>query len=350
MLAANTPARAIFRSSVRGERTRLGVFTTIVALMAAAVVIGYRDTYPTQADRLRFSEAFQGNLALRLFYGIPRDLGSVGGYAEFRLVGLLSVLVAGWAVFAAVRALRGEEESGRWELMLSGAVSRRAANASVLAALLVEWLLMWFTTSVMLVVVAVIPGDLSVGKAAALAFAILAPALLFGPVAALGCQILSTTRGAQAFGAGALALALLLRIAADTAGVGWLRWITPLGWAEELHPVTGARLPVFALLALAAVVVGLGTLIVAGRRDVGGGVWSWHREPRSRRTLLGSPTQAAIRDEIPMLLVWMGATGLFAALIGAFSKNIAEDAGRSGLAENSAPRSTPLPGTSLSAS
>ena len=36
--------------------------------------------------------------------------------------------------------------------------------------------------------------------------------------------------------------AVFLRIAADIGhGVGWLRWTTPIGWVEQLRPVTGAR-------------------------------------------------------------------------------------------------------------
>jgi polyether ionophore transport system permease protein len=51
-----------------------------------------------------------------------------------------------------------------------------------------------------------------------------------------------------------------------------LRWATPLGWAEELRPFTGAR-PAVLLLPVAASVV---LLWVAGRlgasRDIGSGL------------------------------------------------------------------------------
>jgi hypothetical protein len=83
-------------------------------------VIGYRDTYPTVAERVRFASAFRGNLALRLFYGVPHDLASVAGYAEFRLVGLLSVVAVSLKNNAVVRALSAEEEAGRYGLMRAG--------------------------------------------------------------------------------------------------------------------------------------------------------------------------------------------------------------------------------------
>jgi ABC-2 type transport system permease protein len=94
------------RHAFRIERVRLIVVSAIAALYAAANVIGYRDTYPTLAERVRFATVFRDNLALRLFYGVPHDLASVAGYAEFRLIGLLSVLAAGWGVFARSAARR----------------------------------------------------------------------------------------------------------------------------------------------------------------------------------------------------------------------------------------------------
>ena len=61
--------------------------------------------------------------------------------------------------------------------------------------------------------------------------------------------------------AAALLVALLLRVIADTStSLQWVRWMTPLGWAEELRPFVGPQpavviLPVLggaALLAVAA--------------------------------------------------------------------------------------------------
>ena len=41
--------------------------------------------------------------------------------------------------------------------------------------------------------------------------------------------------------------------------------------------------------------------------------------------LLGSPTQAAVRSELPTLLGWLVATGLFAFALGAFARSVAEE-------------------------
>lgn len=324
-------SRWITVSSLRLERTRLVVIAGILAISSISVVVGYRDTYPTAAERIRFADAFKGDLVLRLFYGVPRDIATVAGFAEFRLVGILSVITAGWAVFAASRALRGEEEAGRWELMLSGAVGRGAAALAAMAALLLECVALWLSAAIALLLVGVIPGDFTVGQAMLTAAAFVAPATLFATIGGLACQLAGTTRGAQALGGAALAAALLLRIAADTAGMAWLRWASPLGWAEEIHPVTGLRAGVFALFAVATLVVGGLTVAIAARRDVARGLWPGRRTVKSHNALLGSPTQAAARDELPTLLVWLLGAGTFAVILGAFSKSIAEEAKKSDL-------------------
>ena len=77
-----------------------------------------------------FAHSFADNVALRLFYGEPHDLLTVSGYASWRVGGTLVIVSAIWGVLAAVRPLRAEEDSGRTELVLAGAVSRGALMLS----------------------------------------------------------------------------------------------------------------------------------------------------------------------------------------------------------------------------
>jgi ABC-2 type transport system permease protein len=322
----------ILRNTVRLERVRLSVIALIMVLYAAVNVIGYRDTYPTAAARHQFAAAFENNLALRLFYGVPRDLGSVDGYVEFRVVGMLGVLVAGWAVFAAARALRGEEDSGRWELVLAGAVTRSGATAVVLVGLFLECCAFWLVTAVALWLVGVIPGDLSTVQALLIAVAVVLPGALFAALGALACQVTASHRGAQAVAGALIATALLMRIGADLAtGAGWLRWLTPFGWTEELHPVTGARPAVMLLFIAWTFVAGGAAVWIAGRRDLAASLSPRHAAPRSRDRLLGSTNRLAVRTELPSLMVWVAAAGAFALILGAFARSIADQARKADL-------------------
>jgi ABC-2 type transport system permease protein len=326
------PNRWILRNTLRLERVRLSVIGLIMVLYAAVNVIGYRDTYPAAAARRQFAAAFEGNLALRLFYGVPRDLGSVGGYVEFRVVGMLGVLVAGWAVFAVARALRGEEDSGRWELVLSGAVTRFGATSVVLAGLLLECCALLLVTAVALLLVGVIPGDLSTVQTLLIAVAVVQPGVLFAALGALACQLTGSHRGAQAMAGALIAIALLMRIGADLApGAGWLRWLTPFGWTEELHPVTGARPAVMLLFLVWTLVAGGAAVWIAGRRDLAASLSPRHAAPRSRDRLLGSANRLAVRTELPTLVVWVAAAGAFALILGAFAKSIADQARKADL-------------------
>ena len=323
------PTRWILQSSLRLERVRLAVIGLIMVLNAVGNVIGYRDTYPDESSRQQFAAAFQGNLALRLFYGIPRDLASVGGYVEFRVVGIMAVLAAAWAVFAAARALRGEEDAGRWELVLCGAVhalgcdrgGAGGAPAGVRSPVAGDRGVAMDRRDR--------PGDLTTGQAMLVAAAVVLPGVLFVALGALACQVAGSHRGAQAIGGALIAVALLLRIAADLAsGAGWLRWLTPFGWAEQLHPVTGARTWVMLLFVVGALVAGGAAVLIAARRDLDASLAPRHAEPRSRDRLLGSTSRLAVRTELPTLVVWVVAAGTFAAILGAFAKSIADQASK----------------------
>ncbi len=321
-----SPARYVLLHALRGERVRLIVIGLISVLYALANVVGYRQTYPTTADRVEFARAFSDNIALRLFYGVPHDLASVGGYVEFRVMGMLAILTSAWAVFAAVRALRGEEDSGCYELILAGAIGRGGALAAVLAALALECAALWAVVVAVLLAAAVVPGDMTAGQVALVAAGIAAPAAVFAALGALASQIAPTRRSAQAGAGGALAVAVFLRIAADLGhGIGWLRWVTPIGWVEQVRPVTAAEPAVLGLFAVAAAAIAGVTALVARRRDVASSILRPRDVVPSRTTLLASPAQAALRAEVPSLLAWLVGAGLLAFALGAFARSVSEE-------------------------
>ena len=87
-------ASAVGRRLVADSRVSTASFAALLALYAFAQVVGYRHAYPTVADRLAFARAFGVNKALQLFYGVPRDLVSVGGYTAWRFGGFGSIIAA----------------------------------------------------------------------------------------------------------------------------------------------------------------------------------------------------------------------------------------------------------------
>ena len=114
MLAAS----AISRRAFADARNRNISFALLFAFVSYVNVVGYRNTYPTLTDRLAFAHSFGGNASVRLFYGKPYDLLTVGGYSAWRLGGVLTIFAAMWGVLAAVRALRAEEVPDAWSSCL----------------------------------------------------------------------------------------------------------------------------------------------------------------------------------------------------------------------------------------
>lgn len=313
------PASALALRSVADARVRTLSFSLLFCGVAAANVVGYRKTYPTLADRLKFAHTFGANTATRLFYGTPHELTTIGGYASWRVGGVLSLFAGFVGALAATRTLRGEEETGRAELVAVGAITRPAILAAKLAAVAAAVVALWFAT-----LIGLAAGRLPVAGSAYLALATVAAAVVYAGVGAVASQLCSTRRGALELAGSVLALDFLLRVVSDTTNHQGLHWIAPLGWVEELQPFADPRPAVLALPAVLAVALFALALALEGRRDLGVGLLA----PRDLTLkpglrLLRSPTLLALRSERISLTAWVIATGGFAFVIGTVSKSVA---------------------------
>jgi ABC-2 type transport system permease protein len=290
-------------------------FALVFAVIGFATAVGYRRTYPTERLRLALARTFGLNKAVQLFYGRPHDLLTVGGYAAWRLAGFGSILASTWAVFAVVRALRGEEDQGRQELVLANPVSRRRSYGAAVAAVAVAGAILWLAAAVGLVA-----ARLSVGGSAYLALATVSPAAVFAGVGAVASQIGATRRVALQLSLAVLAVAYLLRVVADIAGgAGAVRWATPLGWVEELRPFAGPSPAPLLLLGLVSGALLLAAGAIVTRRDIGDGLLRARDSSRPRLALLRSPVGEALRAERGSLAAWALGIGAFALTVGVLS-------------------------------
>ena len=165
-------------------------------------------------------------------------------------------------------------------------------------------------------------GRLPVAGSAYLALATVSVIPVFAGVGAVASQLAPARRTAMEIGGGAVALFFLLRVIADTvAAAGWLRWLTPLGWAEEMRPFAGPR-PVVLLLPVAASAL---LLLIAARlgatRDIGSGLLPERGGGTSLR-LLSSPAAQALRSQRDSLIAWAGSFAVFAFILGVVSSSV----------------------------
>lgn len=308
-------ASAIARRAFADGRTRTISFALLFAFVAVANVAGFNHSFPTLKDRLDFARSFGGDASIRLFYGEPHELLTAGGYVAWRVGGFMSIFASAWGLLAAVRALRTEEDAGRWELILAGAVHRRQALLAVLVASSAGIATLWAATFLGLLL-----GGLPAGGSAYLALATVSPAPVFLGIGAVVCQLAPARRIALELGMAALAILLILRVVADTStGVSWLRWATPLGWSEELRAFAHPQPAVLILPVLVSVALLMLAGKIALRRDVGSGLIQARDRTAPRLWLLSSPAALALRGERGSLAGWLFGVGGFAAIIGVIS-------------------------------
>ena len=288
----------------------------------------YISTYKTQASRDQLARAYGSNTAMNALLGSERAVNTVAGFADWRFVGILSILGSIWGLLTATRLIRGEEEAGRYDLLLAGQTTRRRAAGQALAGLGAGLLALFVLTALGAIVTGRSPSaGFSLGQCLYFSVTLVAAAAMFLAIGALASQLASTRRRAAAMAGAVFGLAYALRMVADTnQGLHWLVWLSPLGWVEEARPLTDpdpvALLPVLVLLIAVTAV----TLHLAGTRDAGATPWPGRDSSQPHLALLGGPSGLAVRLMRPVALGWLFAVAAFAVLIGTTAESSAQDA------------------------
>jgi ABC-2 type transport system permease protein len=151
------------------------------------------------------------------------------------------------------------------------------------------------------------------------ATAIVAAAAMAMAIGMFCSQLSATRHDANLLGAGVLAAAYLIRMVADSdPSFAALRWLSPIGWIEELEPLTASR--PLGFLPIVVLVVGLAAASVwlATRRDLGASVLAARDAPPPRTLLLGGQAGLTIRLTRVAVIAWLVAiavTGLVFGLV-----------------------------------
>ncbi len=243
-------ARQVARRAARSGALWGLIFGFFIILETHA----YTSTYKTQASRNQLARAYGSNTAMNALLGSERGVNTVAGFADWRFVGILSLLGSIWGLLTATRLMRGEEEAGRNDLLLAGQTTRRRAAAQALAGLGAGLVVLFVLTALGAIVTGRSPSaGFSLGQCLYFSVTLVATAAMFLAIGALASQLASTRRRAAAMAGVVFGLEYALRMVADTnQGLHWLVWLSPLGWVEESRPLTNpnpvALLPALVLL------------------------------------------------------------------------------------------------------
>ena len=316
------PGRVVARRTAwRTARSGL-LWGLVFGLVVTSSAFGYASAYKTTAQRERLATLFGSNAGLAAINGRAHQIQTVPGYTVWKSFMFLVVVGSVWGLFTAARLLRGEEDAGRWELLLAGQTTPRRATGQVVGSLATGLTGLWAATAAVLVAIGR-SSTLHISAPAALYFALalVVSAAVFSAAGALASQLAPTRRQANAYAGVALGVFYALRLVADSgANLEWLRWATPLGWVEELQPLTGPRptalVPIFVLVAGAT---GL-AVHLAGRRDLGASVLPDRVNRAARTRLLGGPVGLTVRLVRPTVLGWAFGIAAMSALMGLIAK------------------------------
>ena len=286
--------RSVFLKTLRDYRIAIlgwgiGMGLVIVSPMASVATL-----IKTPAERA----ALAGLAAQFAWNADPVAAGTVGGYATFK-IGVFVFLVTVWPLLAASRMLRGEEDRGSLDVLLSTPRARLAVVLEKVGAMWVALLAIGLISGL----IAYLGGlgfkaEFDLSGAALWGLNLTLICMVFGGVALLISQF-THERGPAA---GATAGLLMVFIVLDMMhrifpGTEWLSRLSPVYYynlSKPLIPSYGtSAFGMFVMLALAAVLTVAATWLFV-RRDVGDAVrlpWRMHASIRT------SPNQALpVRD------------------------------------------------------
>lgn len=310
-------ATAVLRHAVRLIRRGAVIVVVVSAGMSAIVVGQHRQLFADGFDVASF-DALAANPAIRIMFGQPVGLDDPGGFTVWRTGMPLAVLVSVWAMLTVLRVTRGDEETGRWELLLAGRYrlgrlvglhTGVVAAATVAVGVAVTW--------AMIVAGADPRGSAIYGGALAL---VGVTASVWG---ALAGQLSGDRRRAATIGAAGIGAGLLVRMVADGVdGLAWLHWWTPFGLLGLTEPFAAGRLAPLGVLTLAAVTFGVAAALACRWRDLHAGLLRVGDRHRARTVLLRSLSRFAVRRALGSVLAWATAVWLYFFLVGLLASSV----------------------------
>jgi ABC-2 type transport system permease protein len=334
-MASNSPSLVLSRFAARRTLRAATFLALAFSALVASKSIGYATAYTTVQARAALSVSFGDNVGLRAIFGVPHHLETVPGFAAWNSFIAMAIIGAIWGYLAATRIFRGEEDAGRWELLLAGPVTPGRVAAATLAGLATSLGLLFAVLAITFSLVGSLH-NVGFGFGAALFFALATTAsvAVFMAVGALASQIMPTRGRAAALATGVFGLCFMLRAAADITSAHWLLNLTPLGWIERLQPLSDTHAWWFLPIGLLIAILVTATVVLASRRDLGASLVADRDSAKARTFLLRGPLTATIRLTRGSSLSWLLVITVVTAFFSLLTKTAAQAFGDSATAQH----------------
>ncbi|MFC5744424.1 hypothetical protein [Actinomadura rugatobispora] len=313
----------LFRLGLRRERHALPAWLLANAALLGGTAAAYGAAFTDAEARAAAIDRSESAL-LRALNGAPAGDG-IGSLAVTDTFTATTTLASLMAVAMVLRQTRQNDESGRAELLASTAVGR---HAPLLAALLLGVAACAALVPVLALALAL--GGLPVAGSVAAAAAIAATGLVFAAVATMTAQLWPSTTASTWDAILVIFLVFLPRAIGDALGGvpagglgvsrGWISWISPVTWAQEIRPFHGDRWVLLVPLVALSVPIAAQGFRLSTKRDPGSSVIDTGKGPAAASPSLRGPWSLGRRLYRTAMKAWVAGSilgFLCAGLLGA---------------------------------
>lgn len=262
--------------------------------------------------------------------GKPINVGTLGGYVEWKYGPFFVIVAALWSILALSSTLAGEAAHGSLEFVAVSPFGKRRIALEKLAAHLTvmafELVILTVAALLTAAIFAKLPAD-AISPEAAIGFALWIGlmALVFGGLSLVLSGFVS--RGAAAGISGAVLFAgeLLNGYSLTVPALRIPAALTPWAWTANHVPLGGqfdwGSLLLTGIVAIVLLGVGLEVFV---RRDLG--ATSSVPTPNTPRALrgLGSPFGRSLSERLPVALAWAIGLGVFGLVMAGISRSLAD--------------------------
>lgn len=310
-----TGTGTLLRLYLHVSRRRLVLWVVGLTALDVLIVAAFPGLYPDAAARQQRAALITSSPAAVSFSGpgFGVDDYTFGAMMANEMLGFVAVLVALMAAFLVVRHARGDEEAGRTELVRAGIVGRHAPMAAAFTVAALASLAVGVLTAAGLVLSDV--PSISVRGSLVYSAALTAVGLTFAAVALLTSQVAAHARAASGLAGLTIGVAYLLRAIGDI-GEGPLRWLSPIGWAQQTGAFVLDRVWPLLLAVAAAALLVLAAVRLNDHRDHGAGTIRQRGGPAEASPRLGTPFGLALRLHRVTVIAWAVSLVAFAAIYG----------------------------------
>jgi ABC-2 type transport system permease protein len=289
------------------HRTRLPaiVWSLVLSIYAYSKVVGYAKGYPSYASRLQFASSMTKTNGLSAIVGPAHNIQTIIGYTAWivYIITLLCGII--WVTLMATKQLRGNEQSGRFDLVLSGEISLKQLTVSIVNGMIKSTALFFGILTILTIGLGRI-SSVNIGARPLITYtlAIWLGILLFMSIATVCSQLMSSRKSAANLAFLVLGISFALKAIADTSSIKWLLDISFLGWFEKLNPLLGINYIWLVPIILSTIIFYCLGIYLASKRELN---QSWFNRPANEKPhlrLLGSLGLLSIKFNRGTVITW----------------------------------------------